>query len=105
VSGLEELPGIGKATSCQLAKSHRPVPLRYVWHHVLPQVCGGATTPANLASVCDSEHFAVHILMWYLANGGIPASVKGTRAELALATVGYQQAVALGVAGKIPKEA
>lgn len=103
MSALTELPGVGKATTCQLAAYHRPVPLRFVWHHVLPEACGGATMAGNLASVCDSCHYSVHILMWQLANGGLTS--KGTRTQVALAKSGYDQAVALGVAGKIPKEA
>ena len=99
-----ELEGIGKATSCQLTRDHRPVPLRFVWHHILPQVCGGKTEAANLASVCDSCHYSVHILMWLMANGGIPADIKGSKAQRALAAQGYSQALAAGTAGKIPKE-
>jgi hypothetical protein len=102
----EFIEGVGHATACQLGKQGRShTALRFVWHHVLPQACGGKTEAANLASVCDNCHYSVHILMWYLANGGIPAAVKGTRAQRALADSGYQQAAAAGTAGKIPKEA
>ena len=105
MTAAEFLPGIGKAASCQLAIIHQPKPLRFVWHHVLPETCGGLTQTGNLASVCDNDHYAVHVLMWYLANGGIPLGVKGTRKQLALARLGYEQAVAAGTAGRIPKEA
>ena len=100
-----ELPEVGRATTCQLAKVHRPVPLRFIWHHVLPQACGGKTEADNLAQLCDSCHYSVHILMWYVANGGIPAGVKGTRTQRDLAMRGYNLALAAGTAGKIPKEA
>jgi HNH endonuclease len=49
-----ELPGLGKPTYCQGAENHNPKPLRYVWHHILPQEAGGQTTRENLASLCDS---------------------------------------------------
>jgi hypothetical protein len=102
----EFLPEVGHAASCQLGKQGRShIALRFVWHHVLPQACGGKTTADNLASLCDNCHYAVHILMWYLANGGIPVTVKGTKVQLALANTGYAQAVAAGTAGKMPKEA
>lgn len=101
---MTELPGVGKAAACQVASSHQPIPLRYVWHHILPQACGGETIAANLASLCDNCHYAVHILMWHLANGGIPAGVKPSPKRLALARQGYTEALALGTEGQIPKE-
>jgi hypothetical protein len=54
--------------------------------------------------VCDNCHYAIHILIWHLANGGIPG-VKGSRAQLALTEHGYERALAVWAAGKIPKEA
>jgi hypothetical protein len=106
MEATEFLEGVGHATSCQLGKQGRShTALRFVWHHILPQACGGKTEPANLASLCDNCHYSVHILMWYMANGGVPATVKGTTAQTALANVGYGLAVAAGTAGKMPKEA
>ncbi len=108
MTALTELPEVGKATSCVLSRSAGPHPaLRFVWHHVLPQVCGGLTTPANLASVCDSCHYSVHALMWLMGNGGIPpaTAARATARQLAMAQRGYDEAVAAGTAGKIPKEA
>ena len=103
---LTELPGVGKATRCQLSVQTGPHPARrYVWHHVLPQACGGLTVPANLAQVCDSCHYAVHDLMWLMANGAPRPGPPHTRAQLALAARGYLAAVAAGTAGRIPKEA
>ncbi|MGV0042001.1 HNH endonuclease [Mycobacterium colombiense] len=88
-------------------KSHTPKPLRYVWHHVLPRVCGGQTVPANLASVCDVCHYGIHVLLHELAkNGGKLVDhwhLGGTgRYEIALR--GYQAAVAAGTVSKIPNE-
>jgi HNH endonuclease len=105
MAGAVDLPGAGRATSCQLARYHRPLPLRYVWHHILPEACGGRTEPGNLAQVCDSCHYSVHMLLWWLANGGIPAGITGSRAQLLLARRGYTLAQAAGTADRIPKEA
>lgn len=100
---LEFVADLGRAVSCQGYGTHRPVPLRFVWHHILPQVCGGKTVAANLASLCDSCHYSIHILLWQMANK-VPLS-KGTKAQLAFAKQGYDAAVAAGTADKIPKEA
>jgi hypothetical protein len=88
-----------------LTRYHYPRPMRFVWHHILPQACGGKSTKTNLIAVCDNCHYATHILMWYLANGGIPVTVKYSRAQLRLAQQGYQAAVAAGTVSKMPKEA
>jgi hypothetical protein len=106
VTALTELPEVGKATHCILSVQSGPHPARrYVWHHILPQVCGGLTTPANLASLCDSCHYTVHDLMWLMANGTPLPGPPHTAAQFKLATQGYQLAVAAGTAGKMPKEA
>lgn len=104
-AALTELPGVGKATRCQLGSTPRAhIPRRFVWHHILPQACGGKTEPGNLAQVCDSCHYAVHDLMWLLAQGQAPAGAY-TKAQMALAEQGYSEAVAAGTAGHMPKEA
>jgi hypothetical protein len=106
MSAVEFLPDLGKASTCSAYGVHRPVPLRFVWHHVLPQVCGGLTVTANLSQVCDSCHYSIHILMWHIAQGSTVAELPAhTRNQLALALRGYQQALANGTAFKIPKEA
>jgi hypothetical protein len=105
MTGHVELEGIGKATTCELYKAHRPIPLRFVWHHVLPETCGGLTQTGNLASLCDSCHYSVHILLYQLAHPDPAHVVKGTKTQQALAQKGYDQAVAAGTADKIPKEA
>lgn len=48
------LPAVGWATNCRVSANHSPVPLRFVWHHILPQVCGGQSVPENLANLCDN---------------------------------------------------
>lgn len=100
-----ELPGVGKAATCEAAAYHRPKPLRFVWHHVLPEACGGKTERNNLVALCDSCHYSAHMLLWLLANGGIPPGTGGTRKQYALAMRGYRAATAAGTTGKIPKEA
>jgi len=100
---LTYVEGIGHATCCQAGMYHRPRPLRYVFHHILPQACGGKTEASNLVALCDNCHYAVHVLLWQLAQG--TGSATGTRAQTRLATEGYAEAVAAGTAGDIPKEA
>ena len=100
-----EVPGLGRATACAVAAHHRPRPLRFVWHHVLPQTCGGLTEPANLEQLCDSCHYGVHALLWYAAQhaGAFPGRV-GTPAQRAIATRGYTAAVTAGTVASIPDE-
>lgn len=90
------------ATKCELAIYHRPKPLRFVWHHVLPLACGGKPTPDNMIQVCDNCHYAVHRVMWQLAHGGIVT--PGSRKQEATARLGYNQAVAVGAQALIPRE-
>jgi len=92
-----------RATSCLGAGLiHRPQPLRYVIHHVLPQVCGGKTTPDNTVGLCDSCHYSVHALLYQLKQG--QKLTRGTRQQKALAVKGYNAAVAAGTVDKIPDE-
>ena len=117
MSALLSLPGIGKPTSCVIARYHRPKPLRFVLHHVLPQVCGGQSVAENLVSLCDNDHYAVHALMTWLLHTYGPVNASGssafdlaaslpagTRAQRGLAVRGYLEAVAAGTAGKLPNE-
>jgi hypothetical protein len=98
-----EINGV-TATRCQLgAQDPHHVALRYIWHHILPQVCGGKSTKSNLAELCDNCHYAVHRLMWDLAHGITPPR-EATGEQFTLANTGYQLAVQAGTAGKIPKE-
>jgi hypothetical protein len=101
----EFLPMIGKAESCVSTSIHHPVPFRYVWHHVLPQVCGGKSVSGNLISVCDNCHLAIHALMYMLAqNNGEFTTHHGTTAQRAWAKAGYKLAVAAGTVEKLPNE-
>jgi hypothetical protein len=106
MDGLTFLPGVGTATTCVAEKSHRPKPLRFVWHHILPRTCGGLTTSGNLASVCDNCHYGIHVLLYELAQNGKLTDhwhMGGTgRYQIALS--GYQAAIAAGTAGQIPNE-
>jgi len=101
------IAGIGKATFCAVSDAHRPKVYRFVWHHLLPQVCGGKTETDNLVSLCDSCHYTVHILLYELAQntGNFVLPDKGTKKQRNFATTGYQAAVAAGTVDKIPKEA
>lgn len=100
---LTYVRGLGRPRECVGYGAHRPRPLRYVWHHVLPQSCGGKTEPSNLIALCDVCHYAVHELMFSaVVNGVVPG--YGTRAQRAFALQGYQAAVAAGTTGKIPNE-
>jgi len=101
----EFIEGIGKAQNCVVSRSHRPVPMRYVWHHVLPTTCGGLSVSENLVSCCDSCHYAIHALLYQLkVNGAVTPSPGNNLARVALAQRGYQAAVAAGTVAKIPNE-
>lgn len=99
--------GRGKASYCQVADYHQPVPIRFVWHHILPLACGGRSTNDNLVQCCDSCHFAIHRLMSdLLAGNGSFVEFKrfanSTRAIWAL--TGYKLAVAAGTQANLPRE-
>lgn len=98
-----EINGV-KASKCQAgAQLKHHTALRFVWHHILPQVCGGKSEAANLAELCDNCHYAVHEVLWGLAHGA-PPSREATTVQFQLAKVGYDLAVAAGTQGKIPRE-
>jgi hypothetical protein len=101
-TGLEFIAGLGKASTCNGYGVHRPIPLRFVWHHILPQACGGQTVAANLVSLCDSCHYSIHIVLWQMANK-LPLAKTAIK-QVALAKQGYDLAVAAGTVDKIPKE-
>ena len=97
--------GLGKASVCTVSDWHRPPPMRYVWHHVQPQVCGGRTIAVNLVSLCDNCHFAVHALLYQMKlNGKVTPSPRNNRARVKLAETGYAACVAAGTVDKIPNE-
>lgn len=78
--------------------------LRFVWHHILPQVCGGKSRTDNLAELCDNCHYSVHKIMWDLANGK-PVPTGADEGQTELAERGYTLAVQAGTQHMIPKEA
>ena len=79
---------------CTVHRSHRPVPVRTVKHHIMPQEFGGLTEPDNLVWVCDTGHYSIHAALDALLDGKIPPKVA--RAELALAYRGYNAIRASG---------
>ena len=103
MSAAATLPGIGTADHCQISKTHRPEPLRFVWHHIWPKETGGPTTRENLASLCDSCHYSVHRLLWHLARGE-PLGIVPRRAQLELARQGYVACQRAGTVDRIPNE-
>jgi len=95
----------GAGPKCVISTYHRPAPLRYVLHHILPRACGGKTEPSNLASLCDTCHYAVHALLHQLkVNGKVSPNPGNNRKRVALALEGYQRAVSAGTVDKIPNE-
>src|SRR3954462_8734879 len=104
----EALKSVGVASYCQCCVEHRPKPLRFVWHHILPVVCGGRSTNVNLVMACDNCHFTMHALMTALKNSGgtlrypLARYIGTLRYEHALQ--GYTAAVNLGTVDKIPNE-
>lgn len=106
MSALLVVDGV-RASTCTGSPTHRPRPTRFVWHHVLPQVCGGLTVPANLAQLCDNCHYTVHALLFELkihaGNSGSWGRL-GTVGQRGLAWQGYADALAAGTVDKIPNE-
>ena len=99
------IKGIGHASECAVSKAHRPAPMRFVWHHILPQACGGLSVTTNLVALCDNCHYAVHVLLYQLKiNGAVTASPVNNRARVVIALQGYRAAQAAGVIDKIPNE-
>ncbi len=92
------------ATMCVASGSHDPTPLRHVWHHVQPHEAGGPTVSSNLASLCDSCHYSIHRLLWYVRCQalGVPLydnqlaalAHPPRRAQLALAQQGSRPELA-----------
>lgn len=104
---LTFVPGLGHATSCACVEHHRPKPARFIWHHVLPRTCGGKTDAANLVSLCDTAHYAIHAVLYELrTNDGQLPKAPGRRNDYITNTAltGYQRAVAAGTVDRIPKE-
>jgi len=92
-----------RASRCDAAGSHSPVPLRHVWHHIQPHEAGGLTEAENLVQCCDTCHYSIHRLMWQLAQG-LAMDPPPRRSILALARQGYAACVAAGTVDRIPNE-
>lgn len=105
--GLEIHPVTGKkATFCLIGNPmyHRPTPQRYVWHHNIPQVCGGPSDEQNLVNLCDNCHIIQHVLMWRMVFDTIGLRRdKWNRQHWNLASRGYAGAKLLGTEQKMPK--
>lgn len=99
-----DLTALPHADHCEVAATtaHRPQPLRFVTHHIQPQEAGGPSEPGNYAQLCDSCHYTIHRLMWYMRQG--TALPKVHRNQLKLAQEGYDRCVAAGTVSKIPNE-
>lgn len=99
--------GVGKASMCECSDYHSPVPLRFVWHHILPLACGGRSTADNLIQVCDSCHYAIHRMMSdMVANNGELVEFKrfARTKRAAVAEQGYLLAKVMGTLTDMPKE-
>lgn len=106
-AGSQYIRGVGRALYCQCAECHTPIPLRFVWHHILPKVCGGRSTKANLLSCCDSCHYGIHLMMGDLKhnNGNFVVYKRFSGTNRARwAYEGYRLAVEAGVVDKIPDQ-
>lgn len=97
------LPGVGAASKCEASGSHRPEPLRFVWHHIQPHEAGGPTIRSNLAELCDSCHYSVHRLLYHLARD-LPLGPVPRQAQLELAREGLMRCHVAGTVGQIPNE-
>ena len=87
------------ALPCQVHRTHSPIPLRTVPHHIQPQAMGGPDVAANKVQVCDTGHFNIHRLLDDLLNG-LPMRRAGTAAEHRFAKQGFDAWVAAGRPGK-----
>lgn len=98
---------LGDATHCTAVKTHAPVPLRYVWHHVLPEAAGGKTNHDNCIPICDNCHYGVHALMYDMAQHDGHLSMHLHEAgtpRYRIARQGYEAAKAADVLDRIPNE-
>jgi hypothetical protein len=104
MAASEFIAGIGRATECTCDNEHRPAPLRFVWHHILPEVCGGHTIRSNLVSVCDNCHYGIHALMYDLKINGVFSAYArfGATRRAYFAREGYVAAIAAGTVARIP---
>lgn len=104
---VDYFASVGRATECVISPAHNPQPLRFVWHHILPEACGGRATRDNLLSVCDGCHYAIHALLWDLKQHDgvftVDSSIRN-RNRAGYAMRGWELAVAAGTTDRIPNE-
>jgi hypothetical protein len=108
------LAAFPKPTSCQVTTYHVPYVVRFVLHHIQPHEAGGPTVQENLASLCDSCHYTIHRMMWYMRalhlGGTLTADQQNLldhpprQTQLTLATQGFDACVAAGTVEQIPNE-
>lgn len=116
MSAVLTVPGRGPATTCEVCSvnSHRPVPLRFVWHHEQPESTGGATDDTNLVQLCDSCHYSTHRVLYAMACKYLGKPLTDAqqgyltnpprRTMLAYAQKGLDACIANGTVDKIPNE-
>lgn len=90
------------ATTCSMARFHRPAPLRFVWHHIQPKQAGGKTETGNLTQVCDNCHYSIHRLLYLMATK--QTLPKHSKNQYLMAKMGYDRCVEAGTVAKIPNE-
>lgn len=100
--GSEHLAGVGVADRCDAARYHSPVPLRFVWHLILPADCGGTLDTANLVPLCDNCRASVLLMLAQITHGGLRVN-RPNAGQLALARRGYILATTAGTLAKIPR--
>jgi hypothetical protein len=78
---------------------HRPRPLRFVVHHVLPLGMGGLGESDNWVITCDTGHFNIHRLLGDLIRSQTMRTL-GTSRERSLAVRAYRQWISAGKPGR-----
>ena len=110
------IDAVNPATTCVVSpvSAHRPIPLRFVRHHLQPEGAGGATDDVNLIEVCDNCHYSIHRILYAMAcqylGKPLTDAQKGyltnppRQSQLAYAQKGFDLCVAAGTVDKIPNE-
>jgi len=78
---------------CSLHKGHTPKIWRTVGHHVVPQAWTQQLGQPDSArvTICDTAHYAVHMLIDALVFGGSVPSMPKVYRDLALEAEGWWQ--------------
>ncbi len=56
------------AEVCDCVTEHRPTPMVYERHHILPLAWGGPDVPENVVTVCPTTHRGVHELLEWIVD-------------------------------------